>query len=131
MRIFNNKYYHPPVYAGEVNSEPSMTVPDQTMSLRTILDRHARGLPITGVNEQPTYNEDAEGIDLKSLDLSEAHDLIAAKTAELNETLARIEQSKQEKKKRDEEQAKKRDEELSELRKLKQEFETKQSTNQS
>lgn len=33
---------------GELNSQPSVTVPDQSMSIREIMDRFARGLPLDG-----------------------------------------------------------------------------------
>lgn len=56
----------------------SMTVPDQTMSLQTILTRFAHGQMPTGF--EPQYHDDIDlqfnqGIDLRKLDLSEIHDL--------------------------------------------------------
>lgn len=60
---------------GEVNTMPSQTVPDQTMSLKELLERYARGLPIDGDNF-PVYNGDDEYLpDLKKMDLSEIADL--------------------------------------------------------
>jgi hypothetical protein len=44
-------------YAGEVNNKPSMTIPDQTMSIREIMNRYARGLPIAG-EKFPLYEGD-------------------------------------------------------------------------
>ena len=41
---------------GKVFTEPSQTVPDQTMSIRTILDRYAKGLPTTGM-KIPIYED--------------------------------------------------------------------------
>lgn len=59
----------------EVNNLPSLTIPDQAMSVRTILDRYSRGLPVTGFN--PVYEgEDEYFPDLKTLDLSERQDLL-------------------------------------------------------
>lgn len=40
----------------ETNDEPSLTVPDQTMSIKEILTRFASGLPIGGQKE-PLYDE--------------------------------------------------------------------------
>lgn len=58
----------------------SKTLPDQTMDLKTILDRYARGLPITGNSQQPIYEgEEGFAIDPRTLDLSELHNM--AKTA--------------------------------------------------
>lgn len=64
-----------PVDKGEVNTQPSQTVPDQTLSLKELLDRYARGLPIVG-EKFPIYNGDEEDLpDLKKMDLSEIADL--------------------------------------------------------
>jgi hypothetical protein len=67
-------------YKGSVNDEPSKTVPDQTMSLMEILQRYASGETIS-VNQNLLYMDDEDlqtssGINLKSLDLSEQHDLL-------------------------------------------------------
>lgn len=43
----------------EFNTLPSLTIPDETMSLREILDRYARGLPISG--NEPIYHVDDDG----------------------------------------------------------------------
>lgn len=59
---------------GETNKQPSLTVPDQTMSLRELLHRHTRGLPLHHV-ERPTYYNENETIDLKTLDLVDIQDL--------------------------------------------------------
>ena len=59
----------------EINGSPSETIPDQTMSLKTLLERHARGLPITGNNSEPVYNGDQEMPDLNKMDISEIHAL--------------------------------------------------------
>lgn len=45
----------------EVNTLPSKTIPDETMSLKTILARYARGLPINGYGE-PVYNGDDDDL---------------------------------------------------------------------
>lgn len=54
---------------------PSMTVPDQTMSLKDILTRYARGLPIEGEKFPVYHGEEEMPPDLKKMDLSEIHDL--------------------------------------------------------
>lgn len=49
--------------SGEVNTLPSMTVPDQCLSIREILIRYAKGLPISA--SDPLYDgEDADFDDL-------------------------------------------------------------------
>jgi len=61
-------------YLGEVNNSPSMTVPDQTMSIRTILERYSRGLPVGGRLDE-YYDEDDTMPDYRTLDLTEIADL--------------------------------------------------------
>jgi hypothetical protein len=59
----------------EMNEEPSMTIPDQTMSIRTILDRHSRGLPIDGI-KIPIYDGEENDLpDWRRLDLTERQEL--------------------------------------------------------
>jgi len=53
---------------------PSMTIPDQTMSIRTILDRYSRGLPVGGRNDE-YYDEDDTMPDYRTLDLTEIAEL--------------------------------------------------------
>lgn len=77
----------------ETNPFPSMTVPDQTMSIREIMQRFAKGLPIDG-SKVPIYDEENDLPDLRTLDLAEREDYINSYTAELNEI-----KQKQEKKK--------------------------------
>jgi len=54
----------------------SMTVPDQTMTVREIINRSEKGLPVSGIRV-PLYNETEDGIlpDLRNLDLSEVVEL--------------------------------------------------------
>lgn len=46
------------IVTGEVNEEPSMTVPDQTMSLKQLIERHARGQVVPQKDVQ--WDEDIE-----------------------------------------------------------------------
>lgn len=63
---------------GEKNTLPSLTIPDQNMSIDEMLRRHAVGLPIDGARV-PMYDEDENGnindpfngVNPKTLDLSE------------------------------------------------------------
>lgn len=55
-------------------TQPSMTVPDQTMSIRTILERYSRGLPIGGRTDE-YYDEDDTMPDYRTLDLTEIAEL--------------------------------------------------------
>lgn len=61
-------------YKGQVNKQKSLTVPDQAMSIKQIMERFARGLPIEQF--KPIYDdnidEDSEYLpDPRTLDLAE------------------------------------------------------------
>lgn len=74
---FRNNWTNRPQSTGEVNTQPSQTIPDQTMSIPEILQRYARGLPITK-GKVPIYTGEDDpfnGIDPKKLDISELHNL--------------------------------------------------------
>lgn len=62
------KYQFDPEYTGsndgEVNNEPSQTIPDQNLSVKTLLERHTRGLPM-----QANYHEgEYFGIEIPRID---------------------------------------------------------------
>lgn len=84
-----NAQEFPAIY--EVNKKPSLTVPDQTMSIKTILDRFSKGLPIDGPNV-PVYHGEEDFIpDWERLDLSERADLresVAERIREIQNELA-------------------------------------------
>lgn len=61
---------------------PSLTVPDQTMSIREIMDRFARGLPVDG-EKVPMYDEDNDLPNPLELDLAEREELAEAFKAEI------------------------------------------------
>lgn len=67
----------------EVNDEPSLTIPDQTLSIPEILERYARGLPIGGANEG-YYDEDDDLPDPRTLDLEERFQLAEKYQNEIN-----------------------------------------------
>lgn len=70
-----NARYYPKNY--EVNTSPSKAIPDQSMSLKTILDRFSKGLPITSNTQTPISGHTAkEGIDIRRLDLAEKETLL-------------------------------------------------------
>ncbi len=43
-------------YLGKVNDQPDQTIPDQAMSIKEILKRYARGLPVEQF--KPNYEDD-------------------------------------------------------------------------
>lgn len=69
---------------GAFNNEPSLFEPDQTMSIREIMERYARGLPIAD-QKTPIYLDEEEFPDLRKFDLVEIEEM-KAKAAEKVET---------------------------------------------
>lgn len=84
----------------------SNTLPDESMSIRTILERYSRGLSLGGVVKDAIYLddediEDNEGIDIKKLDLAEIEDLHLnnkSKIRSINEQLKKLNDEKAAKK---------------------------------
>lgn len=70
MKIKNQFNAHLFKYKGEINDEPSATIPDQTLTIREILTRYSRGLPID--QKIPVYDESEEYFpDPRYMDLAE------------------------------------------------------------
>jgi hypothetical protein len=70
MKVFKTWSNSKPT-EGKKFTQPSMTTPDQTMSMRTILERYAKGLPVSD-GKEAIWDDDAEnssGINPKTLDL--------------------------------------------------------------
>lgn len=73
IKTWLNKHEFPT--KGEVNNQPSMTVPDQTMSVQEILKRYAKGLPLDG-QKIPIYDgEDDYLPDPRHMDLADRQEL--------------------------------------------------------
>lgn len=69
----------------EINTLPSATIPDQTMTIKQIMDRYARGLPLEGVKVPIYEGEDSDLPDPKTLDLAERQELKEQYQEELQE----------------------------------------------
>ncbi|WNK13144.1 MAG: hypothetical protein [Microvirus sp.] len=84
MKFKTQFNYHEFESRGENNYGVSNTVPDMTMSMRTIMERYAMGLPIAG-NDSGSFEVDdldidpdetfLQGRDPRSLDLTEIAEL--------------------------------------------------------
>ncbi len=75
QKVKNSLNYDYKEQKGEVNTLPSMTIPDQTMTIRTIVDRYTKGLPISAFT--PIYEgEDFYMPDPKTLDLVDRAELL-------------------------------------------------------
>lgn len=87
MRNFKNHYNSVPE-KGEKNDKPSLTVPDQVMSIPELLKRHARGLPLGSGVKTPIFDGEEDilqGVDFRKLDISERMDFINERTKEFTE----------------------------------------------
>jgi len=84
----------------EKSNKPSMTIPDQSMTVSELVERNKRGLPLGGA-KVPIWDENPETEylpDLNRLDLSEVHELKLQAQETINEK--REELDKIEKKRR-------------------------------
>lgn len=80
MTVYNvlNVHTRPKWYSE--NTKPSMTVPDQTMNMREILNRFARGQNPSVVMDLQYMDQDdiegSSGININKLDLSEKMEIL-------------------------------------------------------
>lgn len=72
----------------KIFTQPSITIPDQSMSIKTILERYARGLPVGGRLDE-YYDEEDTLPDPRTLDLAERQELVELYTQEINEIKSR------------------------------------------
>jgi hypothetical protein len=84
MKIRNAMNYKEFKQQGEVNNQPSKTVPDQTMSIREILTRYAHGLPIDS-GKVPIYEGEDFHPDPSKMDLVDRQEYMESVKEELNE----------------------------------------------
>lgn len=79
---FDNNY--------EVNTSPSLTIPDQSMSMSEIMRRFASGLPVHG-ERVPIYNgEDEDLPDLEHMDLADRESILKAVKADISDQKDRL-----------------------------------------
>lgn len=92
---FFNRKKLPPVMFKDNRSE---TVPDETMSLRTILNRFTRGIPIPSGRTVLYDEDDSYGRpDFESMDYAEREAWVESALAERREISSRVEKRKKEK----------------------------------
>jgi len=72
-------------------SKPSLTVPDETMTMRELVNRMKTGAPFPGVERDPIYlGPDGKGIDLRKLDLEERRQIINTAQQEIKALTEKI-----------------------------------------
>jgi len=84
MKVKNSLNAHTFEKKYKIFTQPSMTVPDQSMSIKTILERYARGLPVGGRLDE-YYDEEDDLPNPLTLDLAERQELEEIYKFELNE----------------------------------------------
>ena len=93
--IFNAKEFND----NQSNFGPSLTIPEQALSIRQILERYATGHSLGGGKEPIYEGEDGDGIDPRRLDLAERQELEIQARRELAEIEERLKSKKVEKSK--------------------------------
>lgn len=81
----------------EINAKPSMTVPDQSMSVRELADRFAKGLPLVNGKEPIFTDPDDElldGRDIRSYDLAEREEMKRDAQDRIDDHNRRVEMAK-------------------------------------
>lgn len=82
---FKTHYGNTPTL-GEINLQPSQTIPEQSYSVKEIMTRFAQGLGWTGP-KVPVYDngeDPLEGINLDNLDLSERQEMLQQVTERIS-----------------------------------------------
>lgn len=71
MSRFKNSYTAKEVIVrGDINRLPSSTEPDQTLSIKQLIERHAKGINV-GIREYEPYYTDLDLPNLEHMDFSE------------------------------------------------------------
>lgn len=78
----------------KVNDEPSMTVPDQSMSIKEIQTRFAQGIPVSNLEKIGVYNGEEDfwdGRDPRTMDIVEINETIQFRKQQIAEAKTRVE----------------------------------------
>lgn len=92
MKVYNSLNWTPTLIRKEVNNLPSKTVPDQSMTVRELMVRQSRGIPLSvqqAVYHDEKFLEDETGRNPGTMDISEI-------VAELKSIEAKINAQKEE-----------------------------------
>lgn len=79
---------------GEINDLPSATVPDDALSIKEILDRYARGLPLGG-ERVPVYNNEELLPDFERMSEIERLEWLHSNADYISELKAQVQQEAQ------------------------------------
>lgn len=98
---FRTKYNRKEQPKGEVNTLPSMTVPDQSMSIQEIVRRYASGLPLGGERVPFYMDEDTDLPDLSKMDKIERLETLRELADEYTEKTTKIKNAQKDKAKKE------------------------------
>lgn len=87
--VKNRFNYHLHPCPGEVNKQPSMTVPDQALDLKEIIRRFAAGIPLD-VGKMPVFDEENDLPDFSKMDLADRQAYADQFQEELEEIKSRL-----------------------------------------
>lgn len=105
MKIVNAWTYNYKDNPGEVNTKPSLTVPDQSISVLELYQRFARGLPLEGKEGVYDLDEDGEGYpvpDFSKMDLAERQEKLEEITEWIDNRKIALKEARDKKQKADE-----------------------------
>lgn len=87
----------------EINPYPSLTIPDQAMTIPELLRRHTQGMPLTG-SKVPFYDGEDPQPDLEHMDLSEVQAFVRKARTTIEEYKAAEQQKEIDQRRKDAEQ---------------------------
>lgn len=93
-----NNHLFPKRY--EINKQPSMTIPDQAMTITEILERHTRGIPFTA-GKVPIYEGDEPKPDFNRMDLSEIQQTVEEAKEFIDSTKQKVYDKRKQKQERE------------------------------
>jgi len=109
-------HYNRPATRLRVFTEPSLTVPDQTMTLKTMVTKYVKGLPIAAPQLNGTYTDDEDATDFTKLDLADQEQIILRASEELTEHKATLTRKQQKEAADKLKEAENKDKEIAELK---------------
>lgn len=77
-RVLTPLNYHLRVKPPSKNSLPSMTIPDQSLTLQQLIDRHTSGMSLGAISKTPIFDEEnvSSGINPATLDLVDIENMM-------------------------------------------------------
>lgn len=114
--MINTKFRRPATRYRVVKTK-SCTIPDQTLSLKTMVTKYVKGLPIAAPNLNGIYTEEVTANDFEKMDLADQEEAILRASEELSEVKGKIRQEEAEKRSKEAEKASQLQKRLDELEK--------------